>query len=134
MSAEKQPLDLKNLGDRVIFKGYVGKTNDLAALYKNARAFVFPSLYESFGIPTIEAMTFGCPVITSRAGSLPEICGDAVSYIDPNSQEDITEKINILLESNELRQSLIQKGFARAKLFSWEKSGNEVVSIIKSME
>lgn len=133
-SFNKQSLDFANLGDRVVFVGYVGKINDLAALYKNARAFVFPSLYESFGIPTIEAMTFGCPVITSRAGSLPEICGDAVLYVNPNNQQDITEKIDTLLESSELRQSLIQKGFVRAKLYSWEKSGNEVVTIIKSME
>lgn len=110
--------------DDVQFTGYMAD-NDLPALYSSADAFVFPSLYEGFGLPPLEAMACGCPVIVSKTASLPEVCGDAAYFIDPYSTESITEGINKVLTDDTLRQSLCDKGLERIKLFSWEKSAEE---------
>lgn len=110
--------------DDVQFAGYMSD-NDLTALYSGADAFVFPSLYEGFGLPPLEAMACGCPVIASKTASLPEVCGDAAYYIDPYSVESITDGIYTVLTDETLRQSLRKKGLERAKLYSWEKSARE---------
>jgi len=95
-------------------------TEDLRYLYSGAYCFVFPSLYEGFGLPPLEAMSFGCPVITSRISSLPEVCGDAALYADPYDIYDIKEKIENLLSNPQLRDRLSKIGMERAKLFSME--------------
>lgn len=120
--------------NRIIFTGHIENMSELVTLYKNARAFVFPSLYESFGIPNLEAMACGCPVITSNIGSLPEICGDAALYLNPYDTEDIKEKINLLLKNPVLQQELIEKGFKRVKLFNWINSAKKLLSIIEQIK
>ncbi len=103
---------------------YLGYLNDdeLAHVYNLATLFVYPSLYEGFGIPPLEAMASGTATIVSNVASLPEVCGDASLYIDPNDIEDIAKKIDMLLLDNDLQNKLIQKGIERVKKFTWEKS------------
>lgn len=127
-------LDLKSekINERILFLGYVNDTRKLISLYSKARAFVFPSLYESFGIPNIEAMTCGCPVITSRAGSIPEICGDAALFVDPKDEDDLTRKIDLLLSNQTLKEDLVRKGFIRSKFFNWDNSAHALYKIISS--
>jgi glycosyltransferase involved in cell wall biosynthesis len=93
---------------------------ELGALYANAACFVFPSLYEGFGLPPLEAMRFGCPVISSNVSSLPEICGNAALYVDPHEPAQIAEAIAQLLADQELRAQLITAGYKRVEFFSME--------------
>lgn len=93
---------------------------DLEVLYSQAAFMVFPSLYEGFGLPPLEAMHFGCPVIVSNTSSLPEVCGDAAAYVDPYDVRDIRTKMIRLIESDVLRESLSVKGVERARMFSME--------------
>ena len=111
------------LGDksraRLRFLGYVGR-EDLRRLYAGAQMFLFPSLYEGFGLPALEAMTAGCPVITSNIASLPEVCGDGALYVEPLERDDIRAKIERLLHDPSLRAALGEAGKAQAKRFSFE--------------
>lgn len=102
-------------------KGYVSD-EELAELYRSALALIYPSRYEGFGLPVLEAMTGGCPVITTACTSLPEVCGDAALYIDPAREEDFAEAIRMIEKDVELRRRLSSEGLRRAALFSWEKS------------
>jgi len=121
----------KELGksEKVKFLGYVSDP-ELAILYKRAKVFVYPSLYEGFGYPIIEAMRYGCPVVTSNTSSMPEIAGDAALFFDPIKVESITESINKLLEDSNLRTKLIQKGKERAQIFNWKSYYNKLVSCL----
>ena len=103
--------------------GYVSD-GELRALYENAVCFVFPSLYEGFGLPPLEAMHCGCPVIVSRCASLPEICGDAALYCDPNDPADLAAQIRVLAQSPSLRTELREAGLARVQRFTWKQSAN----------
>lgn len=118
------------LPDSVVHAGYVSD-GELRSLYENADCFVYPSLYEGFGLPPLEAMTCGCPVIVSGTASMPEVCDDAVIYCDPHDPKDISEKIRRLMESADLRAYLRRKGSRRAKLFSWEKSARVALDVIE---
>ena len=118
--------------DRVIFKGYV-PNNKLLKLYRRASLFVLPSLYEGFGLPPLEAMACGCPVVVSNVASLPEVCGDAAYYVDPYNMNSIAEGIYKVLTDKNLRDILIQKGLERVKLFSWEKSAKEVLNVFEEI-
>lgn len=112
---------------------FVGRVDDdeLVRLYSNAQCFVYPSLYEGFGIPPLEAQACGCPCVVSNAASLPEVCGDSVLYCDPYSVDDIADKISIVLSSKALQDELRTKGFENIKRFSWEKSAKLVFSIVE---
>lgn len=115
------------------FLGYVTQEK-LPELYANAEAFIFPSLYEGFGIPVLEAMTVGCPVITSNVSSLPEVGGKAAVYVDPLNINDIKEKIDYVLNLKEKeRKVIIDKGLKQAAKFSWEKTARETVKIYQSL-
>jgi glycosyltransferase involved in cell wall biosynthesis len=105
----------------VRFFGFVPHRT-LAALYRMASAFAFPSLYEGFGLPPLEAMACGTPVLTSRISSLPEVVGDGALLVDPYREEAIAEGLARLLDDDDLRHSLVQRGLARASAFSWERS------------
>jgi len=119
-------------GNRVKFTGYV--TDEvLKQYYVHAACFVFPSFYEGFGLPPLEAMAVGCPVIVSNVASLPEVCGDAALYCDPYNPEDIAEKIKLLIENPSLQEELRQKGLERAKLFTWEKCAKETMAVIEEV-
>lgn len=96
--------------------------SQLNFLYKKAEALIFPSLYEGFGIPPLEAMAIGCPVIASSASSIPEVCGDAALYFDPKSQLSFIKAINFYLSNPHIRKDLISKGFLNANKFTWKDS------------
>ncbi len=118
--------DLK-IDDKIIH--LEGDDNDLIYLYKNARALIYPSKYEGFGLPVLEAMSFNCPVICSNTSSLPEVCEDAVAYFDPFSIDSINNKIIETVYSDNKIQELKLLGSKRIKLFSWEKCANETIKI-----
>lgn len=120
------------LQDKVLFAGWV-PPDDLAALYNLADVFVLPSFYEGFGIPVIEAMACGCPVIAADAGALPEISGGAALLVDPYSQDEIAEAIRRTLTDDGLRQRLIDSGLQRAKAFSWEKCARQTLEVLHSL-
>lgn len=109
------------LAEAVIQPGYV-PFDMLAPLYSAARMFLLPSLWEGFGIPVVEAMACGAPVLTSSVTCLPEIAGDAAVIVDPHSTDSIAEGIAQLDASEDLRRTLVQRGFERARLFTWENS------------
>jgi len=111
--------------------GYLS-SKELSLIYSQALAFVFPSFYEGFGIPLLEAMSNGCPVLSSRAGSLPEIGGDAVFYCDSSDLKTITEGMLILSENKKKRQILVKKGYERVHCFSWEKCAQATIKILFS--
>jgi glycosyltransferase involved in cell wall biosynthesis len=108
----------ENRNSAVIFPGYVPDAQ-LEIFYGAARVYVFPSLYEGFGLPPLEAMAKGCPVVSSDRASLPEILGDAALYIDPTSQTDMSAKIRSVLDDQALRSDLIARGREQAKKYSW---------------
>jgi glycosyltransferase involved in cell wall biosynthesis len=109
----------------VRFFGFV-PDRTLAALYRLAAVFAFPSLYEGFGLPPLEAMACGTPVVTSRISSLPEVVGDAALLVDPYSVEDIAAALGRVLGDAELRASLVAKGKVRVQDFSWERSARAI--------
>ncbi|MCK4635792.1 MAG: glycosyltransferase family 4 protein [Candidatus Moranbacteria bacterium] len=108
------------LEDKVKIIGYI-EQRDLPALYKNALMFVYPSHYEGFGMPVLEAMQIGAPTITADNSSLPEVGGEAVLYSDDESDEDLVSKMEELLENEELRNDLVIKAKKKSEEFSWEK-------------
>lgn len=114
----------------IIFKGRVDDS-ELISLYSNALCFVFPSLYEGFGIPPLEAQACGCPVIVSDMASLPEVCGNSVLYCYPHNEEDIVEKISKLIKDKELQNDLKIKGFENVKRFSWEASAKKILDMMR---
>lgn len=126
-------IEKNNLGERIFFTGYV-KDTDIAAIYNLAKLFVFPSLYEGFGIPPLEAQACGCPVVCSNAASLPEVCGDSVLYFDPHNVEDIRSKIQAVLNDENLRNELCVKGFENIKRFSWERSAKQIIEIMENLQ
>jgi glycosyltransferase involved in cell wall biosynthesis len=113
--------------ERVKFTGRISDLN-LAFLYKHAKAFLFPSLYEGFGLPPLEAMIFGCPVIASREGSLPEVCGDAAYYCDAYDVEDISRAIVQVLSNEALKKDLITKGFLKVEEYDWAIFNNSILN------
>ncbi|MCK9265607.1 glycosyltransferase family 4 protein [bacterium] len=126
-SLKKQITEL-NLGERIIFSGYLGD-DKLPEVYNNAECLVFPSLYEGLGLPIIEAMACGCPVITSNITAMPEISGEAGVLVDPLSEESIRDAIDKVLSNEIYRKELITKGLERAKFFSWEKAIKNTIDL-----
>lgn len=120
------------LQDSIVFTGYVSNA-EKNALYKHAQAYVLPSLYEGFGNPPLEAMSAGRPVVVSNNSSLPEICGDACVYFDPNDTMNMANKISDVLSNKDLRASLKAKGLQRVKQFSWEKCARETLEVLKEV-
>jgi len=120
---------IRKLGlfDRVSMPGWIPHA-DLAAVYSLADLFVFPSLFEGFGIPLIEAMACGCPIVTARTGSPPEVVDGAARLVDPLDVEDIANGITEVLENEELRTRLVARGLQRATLFSWDTCAREVLN------
>ncbi len=127
---KRKDLDLKIIGKNL---GFVPQ-NDLPAFYANAEVFVYPSLYEGFGLPIIESMACGTPVITSNISSMPELGGSAAVYVDPTNIADISLKLNdVLTLSKPARKKLVEEGFKQAAKFSWEKSAKETMKLYEDL-
>ena len=125
----------KELGlfeDRVVFPGYISDS-DLRIVYANAILYVFPSLYEGFGLPPLEAMENGCVVVSSNLASMPEILGDACLYFDPRDKKDFLDKINRVIGDSCLRDDLRKRGFQHVKKYSWEKCALVTFDVYKSV-
>jgi glycosyltransferase involved in cell wall biosynthesis len=125
-------IDQYSLHDRVIPTGFV-EEEDLPVLYSMADAFVLPSLYEGFGIPLLEAMACGCPIVTSTQGSCPEVVDGAGVLVNPRDPADIAEGIYKVLADGELAAGLVRKGYQRVAQFSWEKCARETLDVIASV-
>jgi len=105
----------------------------IALFYSQADVFVYPSHYEGFGLPVLEAMTLGAPVITSNTSSLPEVAGDAALFVNPDDSMQLVDAILQIISDSNLRRELIEKGHGRAKLFSWERTARETLKAYKSL-
>ncbi len=132
---EKLVNEIGDLGllDKIVLTGYVVNT-DLPAIYCQCEVFLYPSLRESFGIPMLEAMGCGVPVITSNTSSMPEVAGDAAFITDPYKPEEITAAMIRILSDNDLKTSLIKKGLVQASKFSWMSMAENVLSIYGKLE
>ncbi len=117
------------LTDRVHFPGYVPE-DSLPALFRGAFMFAFPSLFEGFGLPVLEAQQMGVAVMTSNNSSLPEVAGDAALFVDPNDVDAIADAMLRLSQDESLRQALIAKGYENVKRFSWEKAARETLAVL----
>lgn len=123
---------IESMRDRVIKLGYV-PDEDMPMLYNLADLFVYPSLYEGFGLPLLEAMACGCPVISSNSSSLPEVVGDAGLMIDPYDVDNLEKVIYEALTNENLRKDMIRKGLDRAKQFSWEKCAEKTIEVLEEI-
>jgi len=126
---------IKELGlvEDVVFTGYIAE-EDLPVYYSGALCFVLPSLYEGFGLPVLEAMACGCPVIVSEIPSLVEVADNAALKVNPVDEVEIADTIHEVATNSELREELIARGFSRAKMFSWEKAAHETSKVYSEVE
>jgi len=122
----------KGVDNRLIITGFV-PNEDLAVLYQLAEMFVFPSLSEGFGLPGIEAMSAGCPLVCSNIPVFKEIYGEAAVYFDPKKPKDIADKIQFVIHNSEFRIQSIKKGFEQVKKYSWKNLAEQTLEVYKSM-
>jgi len=120
------------LKGRVVFTGYVAD-DDKAPLLSGALALAYPSLYEGFGMPVLEAMACGIPVLTSNISSLPEVAGAAALLVDPLDVDAIADAMSRLINDVDLRNALVEKGYAQIRQFSWTKAAHEVLQVLESV-
>jgi len=121
------------IAGKIIFTDYLSD-RELATLYQSAKLYVFPSLIEGFGLPSLEAQNYGLPVVSSNSSCLPEILGDSAIYFDPENQREMSEKIKLILSDETLRQKLIAAGRENLKKYSWQKMGEEILEVYKKFE
>lgn len=121
-----------NLQNKIIFTDFI-KNNHLPYFYNMASCFIYPSLYEGFGLPPLEAISCGTPVVTSNLTSIPEILKDNAIYINPYNTDVIYEKVNLILNDKKLKNILKQKSLKHSKKFSWIKTSNETLKILKKI-
>ena len=126
-------LDKLNLKKDILMPGFV-QDEELASWYSIADVFVLPSFYEGFGLPGLEAMKAGLPVISSNRTSLPEVYKDAALYFDPSNIDEIADKIKLALEDKKLREELIKKGKIVASSYSWQKTAEQTLDLLKQVE
>ncbi len=124
-----EEVEKRNLVKRVKFLAYVDE-QDLPKLYENAELFAFPSLYEGFGIPIIEAMSYGCPVLTSDNSAMTEVSGDAAILVNALQTDEIADALRKILKDEKLRKDLIGKGFKNIKRFSWDQAAENILKNI----
>lgn len=123
---------IRREGRNIVYLGYLSNL-ELAYLYNLASAFIYASLYEGFGLPPLEAMACGTPVIVSRSSSLPEVCGDAAYYVDPLRVDGISDGMYKVFSDSAMRENLVQKGFVHAKAFTWDKSAQSHLSLFNEV-
>lgn len=128
---ELQLIQKLNISQQVIQQNF--RDEELANYYKNAQFFVFPSEYEGFGIPVLESMSYGCPIILANHSSFPEVAEDAGLYFELNNLTDLTSKITLLLEEPKQREKYSLKGIEQAKKFSWKKTATESLAVYKKV-
>lgn len=128
----RQEVRNRGLKDRVTLAGFV-PDKELAVLYREALAFVFPSKSEGFGLPGLEAMASGCPVISSNAGALPEVYGDAALYFDPENETELIGEIREIMENQGYRKKMIELGKERSQMFSWDKCAKETSTVYREV-
>ena len=128
---EIELLSLYDIKEKVIQFNF--KDNQLFHLYKNANAFIFPSEYEGFGIPVLEAMACECPIILTNCSSLPEVAGKAGIYFENNNSSDLSNKIKDVIYNKSYRDEMIRKGKEQEKMFSWDKTAAQCLEIYKSV-
>lgn len=121
-----------NVESDVKFLDFV-EDSKMQGLYKNALCFVLPSLYEGFGLPVLEAMKYGCPVVLSNISSLPEAGGNAALYFNPEDSSDIAKTIDKVISDKNLREGMIKKGHTQVKKFSWEKTARQTLSVLEEL-
>jgi len=129
---EKLLIDKLNFSEGSV-KHIRGNDNILTDLYQQATALIYPSLYEGFGLPILEAMQHGCPVVCSNSSSMPEVGGDAAQYFNPNCTEDLSEAIEKVVFNEDRKKQLIFNGYARAKIFSWQRSAKETLNVYNNL-
>jgi glycosyltransferase involved in cell wall biosynthesis len=129
MSIVSKYIKENDLDRRVIKIGFVDE-DDLPGIYNLADLLLFPSLYEGFGLPILEAQACGCPVLTSNVTSCPEVAGDGAHIVDPYSVDEIRDGILKIIKDNNYKEQLIKKGFENIKRFSWEKSARKILEFI----
>jgi len=120
------------ISDSVCCPGYVS-VEDLRMLYAHAECFVFPSLYEGFGIPLLDAMACGAPVIAGSRSALPEVAGDAALYVDPQDSEELGAELERLVSDRALQEQLRNKGFERVKQFTWDRAAQETLALYREV-
>jgi glycosyltransferase involved in cell wall biosynthesis len=130
--ALRERVDELGLADSVIFTGFVSDA-DLVQMYNAATLVVLPSLDEGFGLPAVEAMACGAPVAASNKGSLPEVLGDVGAYFNPLDAGDISSVIRSLLADDDKRARLGERGVMRSRMFRWERSAFETLSIFNEL-
>lgn len=128
----KRVIEEQGLDKDVIITGFVDEM-DHPDFYRQAEVMVYPSFYEGFGLPVLEAMACGCPVITSRASSLPEVAGDAAFLVDPKSIKDIFEAVKAMLDDAGRREEMISRGYERARLFTWQNSAAAHMALYREL-
>jgi glycosyltransferase involved in cell wall biosynthesis len=114
----------------VRFLGYLDDF-ELPAIYSGAEGFVFPSLYEGFGIPVVEAMSCGTPVVTANTTSLPEVCGDAAVFVNPEDVDSIADGMRQIVEDDRLRATLRQRGLQQSSRFTWERAAELTWNVLE---
>jgi glycosyltransferase involved in cell wall biosynthesis len=145
LDSDRLPLVIAGGSNRRIFAGQDGDVGrfheagyvtdgELRALYEHAACFVYPSLYEGFGLPPLEAMACGCPTVVSNTTSLPEVCGDAALYCDPRNPEDIAAGLRMLIQVPARRDELRRRGLARAREFTWGRAAGALLDLIARVQ
>lgn len=129
-AASSSALDAATEDKRVVWAGFVSD-GELKSLYESAACLIFPSLYEGFGLPPLEAMYCGCPVIASTHASIPEACGQAAMYCDATSADDIAEKISLMMSDSDLRQHYREIGLEHAQQFRWDRAARDLLRILQ---
>ena len=122
----------RNKGIKITLAGYLSDS-EILSLYEEADVFVYPSLYEGFGLPVLEAMACGCPVIASNVSSLPEVVGEAGMLVDPYDVDALAQAISTVLQDDGLKREMSRKGIAQAQKFSWEKAGAELLAVCREV-
>jgi glycosyltransferase involved in cell wall biosynthesis len=120
------------IADRLVFTGFLSN-EQLAAHYSYARTLVFTSFYEGFGLPILEAMGYGCPVITSNRASMPEVAGDAAMLVNPDDHEEIAYAIERVHTDLPLRKALIERGKQNSKRYSWSRVAAETIAVYQKI-